>query len=93
MATLRSGDRVLDIACGTGIVARTAAKRLGDNGSMVGLDVSGPMLATARTAPEGAAVEWQEGSAVKLNTVHLTIWMAAVKSIRMVGCAARGRSG
>jgi ubiquinone/menaquinone biosynthesis C-methylase UbiE len=66
MATLRSGDRVLDIACGTGIVARTAAKRLGDNGSVVGLDVSGPMLATARTAPEGAAVEWQEGSAVKL---------------------------
>ena len=66
MAALRSGDRVLDIACGTGIVARIAARRLGGNGSVIGLDLSGPMLDAARASPEGAAVEWQEGSAMKL---------------------------
>ena len=66
MAALRSGDRVLDIACGTGIVSRTAARSLGSNGSVIGLDLSGPMLDAARASPEGAAVEWQEGSATKL---------------------------
>src|ERR1700747_3665124 len=39
MAALRSGDRVLDIACGTGIVARIAVRRLGSNGSVIGLDL------------------------------------------------------
>jgi hypothetical protein len=31
--------------------------------------------------------------AVKTNTVHFMIRMAAVKSVRVVGCGARGRSG
>jgi len=65
-AALRAGERVLDIACGTGIVARIAARRLGNRGSIVGLDTSAPMLATARVAAtaEGAAVEWREGDAL-----------------------------
>src|SRR3954454_20458966 len=29
----------------------------------------------------------------KGNAVHFTIWMAVVKSIRTIGCDARGRSG
>jgi ubiquinone/menaquinone biosynthesis C-methylase UbiE len=68
MAALRRGERVLDIACGTGIVARTAARKLAGSGSVVGLDLSAPMLAAARAAAaaEGMAVEWWEGSAVKL---------------------------
>ena len=37
IAALRPGERVLDIACGTGIVARTAARKLGGSGSVVGL--------------------------------------------------------
>jgi len=66
-AALRAGERVLDIACGTGIVARIAARRLGNRGSIVGLDTSAPMLATARAAAtaEGAAVEWREGDALE----------------------------
>jgi ubiquinone/menaquinone biosynthesis C-methylase UbiE len=65
-AALRAGERVLDIASGTGIVARIAARRLGNRGSIVGLDTSAPMLATARVAAtaEGAAVEWREGDAL-----------------------------
>jgi len=68
VAALRPDQRVLDVACGTGIVARTAAQRLGSGGSVVGLDLSAPMLAAARTAAaaEGVTVEWREGSAVNL---------------------------
>jgi ubiquinone/menaquinone biosynthesis C-methylase UbiE len=68
IAALRPGERVLDIACETGIVARTAARKLGGSGSVVGLDLSAPMLAAARAAAaaESVAVEWWEGSAVNL---------------------------
>jgi len=47
-AELAAGDRVLDIACGTGVVARTARERLGDTGSVVGVDINPAMLAVAR---------------------------------------------
>jgi len=55
------GDRVLDIACGTGIVARLASERLGTAGDIVGIDVSPDMLAVARrVAPD---IDWREGNA------------------------------
>jgi ubiquinone/menaquinone biosynthesis C-methylase UbiE len=58
---LTAGDRVLDIACGTGIVARVARERLGDNGCIAGIDVNPDMLAVARkVAP---AIDWREGNA------------------------------
>jgi ubiquinone/menaquinone biosynthesis C-methylase UbiE len=63
------GERVLDVACGTGIVARVAAARVGDGGRVVGLDVNAGMLAVARATPSvtgGAAPEWVEGSAFAL---------------------------
>ena len=44
---LRADDRVLDVGCGTGIVARRAAARVGDGGAVVGLDVNGRMLDVA----------------------------------------------
>lgn len=67
-ACLRQGDRVLDVACGTGIVARIAARKLGGTGSVTGLDVSAPMIMVARATAltEGVAVEWREASAVEL---------------------------
>ncbi len=45
---LRAGERVLDLACGTGVVARAAAPRVGMSGSITGVDVNGDMLAVAR---------------------------------------------
>ena len=60
------GEAILDIACGTGIVARLAAKRMG-RGLVTGLDLNAGMLAVARKAPsEGAAIVWIEGSALDL---------------------------
>ena len=62
----REGEAVLDIACGTGIVARLAAKRIG-RGLVTGLDLNTGMLAVARSAPtEGAAITWIKGSALDL---------------------------
>jgi ubiquinone/menaquinone biosynthesis C-methylase UbiE len=61
---LSPGDRVLDIACGTGIVARIAKERLGDTGRVVGVDVSSDMLAVAcAVAPR---IDWREGDAAAL---------------------------
>jgi ubiquinone/menaquinone biosynthesis C-methylase UbiE len=61
---LSPGQRVLDIACGTGIVARVATERLGAAGYVVGIDISPDMLAVARTvAPD---IDWREGNASTL---------------------------
>lgn len=61
---LARGRRVLDIACGTGIVARLAKERLGDSGCVVGVDLNPQMLAVARSVAPG--IDWREGSATAL---------------------------
>jgi ubiquinone/menaquinone biosynthesis C-methylase UbiE len=60
-AGLAAGDRVLDVACGTGIVARLARERVGGTGRVVGVDLSPLMLAVARRV--GPGIEWREGDA------------------------------
>lgn len=58
---LSEGDSVLDIACGTGILARVARERLGRIGHVVGVDISSEMLAIAQAVTR--AVDWREGNA------------------------------
>jgi ubiquinone/menaquinone biosynthesis C-methylase UbiE len=67
-ARAKAGERALDVGCGTGIVARRVAREVGSNGKVAALDLSGGMLAVARTAAarEGVAVEWHEGRAERL---------------------------
>ena len=67
-AAPRPAERVLDVACGTGIVARLAAERVGDHGRVVGLDLNLGMLAVARSLPAraGRRIEWCEGSALDM---------------------------
>jgi ubiquinone/menaquinone biosynthesis C-methylase UbiE len=67
-AALQPGERVLDVACGTGVVTRLAAARVGAAGQVTGVDVNPGMLAVARTRtlPPGAPVDWREGDAAAL---------------------------
>jgi len=63
-ATLRAGERVLDVGCGTGIVARLAAEKLNGSGAVAGLDVNAGMLAVAReAAPHALGIDWYEANA------------------------------
>jgi ubiquinone/menaquinone biosynthesis C-methylase UbiE len=63
-AGVRPGQRVLDVACGTGIVARTAAPRVGTAGSVTGVDINEAMLSVARrVSPD---LEWRQGDAAAL---------------------------
>ena len=67
-AVLQPGDRILDVACGTGVVARLAARQVGSTGLIVGLDNNAGMLAVARSLPPipGVSLEWEEGSALAM---------------------------
>lgn len=63
-AGITRGQAVLDVACGTGIVARTVADRLGATGRVVGLDLNDAMLAVARRVRPD--VEWRQGDVAAL---------------------------
>lgn len=63
-AGVRPGHRVLDVACGTGVLAREAATRVGAEGSVAGIDPGQGMLTVAKElAPH---LEWREGVAESL---------------------------
>jgi ubiquinone/menaquinone biosynthesis C-methylase UbiE len=68
VAAPSTGQRVLDLACGTGAVARAAASRVGATGYVVGLDLNPAMLAMARAIAhhDGPPIEWREGNATAL---------------------------
>jgi SAM-dependent methyltransferase len=67
LAHPQKGDRILDIACGTGIVARMVAERVGPTGTVVGVDLNPGMLKVARSVStsshSGTPIEWQKASA------------------------------
>lgn len=66
-ADLRPGERVLDVACGTGIVGRLAAERVGPEGSVAGLDPDPAMLAVAReSASTAPPVTWHNAPAEEI---------------------------
>jgi ubiquinone/menaquinone biosynthesis C-methylase UbiE len=63
-AALRQGERVLDVACGTGVVTRLAAERVGASGATAGLDINPGMLGVARSVtPAGVGIDWHQASA------------------------------
>jgi ubiquinone/menaquinone biosynthesis C-methylase UbiE len=67
LAGVRPGQRVLDVACGTGIVASVAAERVGADGLVAGADLNPGMLAVARSTPASdAPISWHEAPADSL---------------------------
>jgi SAM-dependent methyltransferase len=60
------GERVLDVGCGNGAVALAVSALVAPGGSVMGLDISGPMLAYARRRAEQAqiaSVSFRQGDA------------------------------
>lgn len=79
-AQLRPGERVLDVACGTGVVARAAAAGVGTEGAVTGVDLNPAMLeVAARVAPE---LEWRQGDMNRLpfgqGTFDVVLCQAAI---------------
>jgi len=62
-ASLRPGERVLDVACGTGAIARLAAERVGSAGGVSAIDVNAAMLGVARSLPSAGPIKWYETAA------------------------------
>jgi len=63
-AAVQEGAHVLDIACGSGVLARAALERSGNSGRVVGLDPAPGMIAAANEVEPN--IEWVLGSAEDL---------------------------
>ena len=74
LARLTPGESVLDVGCGTGTLALTAKRAVGDAGSVVGVDASPDMiaLATAKASRSGAAVAFRPAAAERLPFADAT---------------------
>jgi len=61
------GTRVLEVACGTGLLSRRLAERLAGRGTLVATDLNEAMIAYGRMQmPAGAPVEWQQADGTRL---------------------------
>jgi ubiquinone/menaquinone biosynthesis C-methylase UbiE len=67
-ADLEPGERVLDVACGTGVIARLAAEQVGPSGSVTAIDVAPDMISVAEStsAAAGTHIEWHVSDAATL---------------------------
>jgi len=89
LAPPKAGQRVLDVACGTGVIARSAAERVGITGSVTGIDAHPGMLAVARSRISTddlstAPIAWQEANASSLplrdGTIDVAYCQAGLQS-------------
>lgn len=67
-AALERGDRVLDVGCGSGALARAACERVSPGGSVTGVDISGPLVELARERSPGIEVVQADAQVHDLGT-------------------------
>jgi SAM-dependent methyltransferase len=81
-ASLVSGDQVLDLGCGSGGAARAAARVVGEEGMVVGIDASPECIAeaTSRTPPD-APVVYRRGDIARLGNVPDRTFSGVVASM------------
>ncbi len=70
LAKLESGQKVLDIATGTGIVAIASAKIVGSTGKVIGVDISSGMLQQAQSKID--AEGWQNIELIEADADNLS---------------------
>jgi SAM-dependent methyltransferase len=63
VANAKSGERVLDVGCGCGTTTFELATRVGHAGSVIGVDISAPMLAVATSRNRATNVTFVEADA------------------------------
>jgi len=61
--SLQASEKVLDVACGTGVTTRLAKAKVGSEGEVVGLDINASMLSKARQLADGLDITWVESDA------------------------------
>lgn len=64
LASIHRGERLLDVACGTGVVARAAARAVGSPSLVTGVDINQGMLAVARR--QGPGIDFRHAPAEAL---------------------------
>ena len=78
MVQLAPDEVILDVACGTGIVARTARQKLGPGPHIVGTDLNEGMIATARglVGDNARSCEWHVADVTALPFADATFSVA-----------------
>jgi len=67
LLSLQPSDRVLDVACGTGVTTRMARQKVGAGGKVDGLDINASMLAKARELAAGLDIGWLESDVAEID--------------------------
>lgn len=62
--SLKSGEAVLDVACGTGVTTRIAKHDVGHDGHVTGLDINAGMLTKAREMAANMDIIWIESDVI-----------------------------
>ena len=101
---IATGERVLDVGCGSGAVTREIARRVGSRGLAVGVDPSPALLAAARELAQeagvGDRVQFHEGNVLRLPfpagsfdaVVRVTV-LSHVPGAEATGCRVAGAHG
>lgn len=82
LAAPQPGEQVLDVACGTGVVTLAIATALGPSGSVLGVDLSAGMVASAKVRAQAAGI-----SQARFDRMDAEVLSLPASSFHLVVCA------